>query len=197
MSAPDKSGIYIIENTNNRKAYVGSAVSLESRKKVHFCLLAKGIHHSAKLQNAYNKHGKNFFEFKVLVVCLKSDLLMYEQLIIDYFKAAKIGYNIAPKAGSCLGVRRSLETRRKIGNANTGKKHSEDARARMKLAQTGKTLSVEARAKVGAANKGKKLSAETKAKVSAGVKALWADPEYRAKQLKSQRRGTRNDICSI
>ena len=53
----NQSGIYEILNTANGKRYIGSAVHFARRWYLHCWKLNRGEHHSAKLQNAWNKHG--------------------------------------------------------------------------------------------------------------------------------------------
>lgn len=105
-----KSGIYLIRNKVNNKVYVGSTVkSLRSRLKRHLIILRLNKHHSAHLQRAYNKYGKESFEFKILeIVDNKNNILQREQYWIDYYKSTGL-YNISPTAGSALGIKASEE----------------------------------------------------------------------------------------
>ena len=81
----NKSGIYQIRNLVNNKIYVGSASDFYERKSQHFSLLKYGKHNQ-KLQNSYNKYGKDNFVFEVIeFVEDKNKLLEYEQYWIDKF----------------------------------------------------------------------------------------------------------------
>ena len=60
------SGIYKIENLINGKIYIGSSVDLLGRKNAHFSQLNRNIHGNKKLQNSFNKYGKDNFNFKIL-----------------------------------------------------------------------------------------------------------------------------------
>ena len=162
-------GIYAIENTVNGKMYVGSAADLKKRGSQHFAQLRDSVHHSRKLQRSYNKHGKEIFEFRTLLVCRKEDLLFYEQLAIDKFSAVKGGYNIAPIAGSPTGVKRTPE-----------------AKANYSAASKAKWADPEFRTRQSAASKTVQADPEYRAKISAARKATWADPEYRAKMKIAQ-----------
>lgn len=71
-----KSGIYQIRNINNNKLYIGSAVNLIKRKNGHFSALFKNKHENNKLQNAYNKYGKETFIFEILEYCEVIDLII-------------------------------------------------------------------------------------------------------------------------
>ena len=192
-------GIYAIENTVNGKMYVGSAANLRGRKSQHFSLLQTGMHTNGKLQNSYNKHGKEIFEFRTLLMCRKEDLLFYEQLAIDKFNAVKGGYNIAPIAGSPLGVKRTPEARANFGVASKARWADPEYRARNRAALRAGQASPEAKANYSAASKTRWDDPEYKARQAAAIKAgqaspearakrevaartVWADPEYKARQ---------------
>ena len=77
-------GVYKITNIINSKIYVGSsAVSIENRWKSHLSDLRCNKHHSGRLQNAWNKYGKDSFVFEILEECPKEDVLKVEQRYID------------------------------------------------------------------------------------------------------------------
>ena len=168
-------GVYAIVNTVNGKRYVGSAVSFRDRWDRHKSYLRAGQHPTPPLQRAWAKHGEQAFEFHRLLICKRDDLLFYEQLCLNGLKPE---YNCSPTAGSQLGVKRSLETRRKISTALKGRQFSAAHRANLRAAQLGKKASDEAKANLSAAlrrlwvgrvhpNKGRKHTEATRAKVSA------------------------------
>lgn len=96
----NKSGIYQIRNLINDKIYIGSSNDLPKRKREHFRVLFKNIHYNNKLQNSYNKHGKENFIFEVIEFVEDTDkLLKHEQYWIDKFNVVKNGYNKNPIAG--------------------------------------------------------------------------------------------------
>ena len=72
-------GIYQIVNKINGKSYIGSSINLKYRKYSHFRELKHGIHHSLTLQRAYNKYGKDNFEYKILTTCNKEECIKLEQ----------------------------------------------------------------------------------------------------------------------
>ena len=59
-------GLYAIVHAPTNRAYVGSAVNIKRRFKEHRTALKQNEHHSAYLQNAWNKYGSDQFEFKVI-----------------------------------------------------------------------------------------------------------------------------------
>ncbi len=148
-----KSGIYAIYNIKNGKIYIGSAINLHRRLVDHVYFLNLLSHHSVLLQRAWLKYGANSFEFYVLeYVSNKNNLVDREQYWMDLNDSSnpKLGYNVSPTAGSCLGI-----------------KHSEEAKAARSKALTGIIRSPETRAKMSAAKKGVKIhSDESKLKIS-------------------------------
>lgn len=102
-----KVGIYQIVNKVNQKKYIGSSIRLQGRKKRHFSELNCNIHHSQALQRAYNKYGKDNFDFFILEYCEADKILEREQYYLDNLKPE---YNICKIAGNCLGVKQSEET---------------------------------------------------------------------------------------
>lgn len=153
------SGIYRIINSINGKIYIGSAVNIDKRWRDHISLLKKGRHHSRYLQNAWNKYGAYAFEFSIIEECDIPSLIAREQYFIDTLSP---DYNVCKVAGSSLGVKRSDETRAKIGFVS-------------------RNISAETRAKIGAANKARKISSETRAKISARQVGKTYSAETRAK----------------
>jgi len=58
--------IYIIENANTGKFYIGRTNDPAQRKRAHFSELRRGAHGNPRLQASWNKHGEQAFEFKVV-----------------------------------------------------------------------------------------------------------------------------------
>lgn len=79
-----EAGVYLISNNVNGKCYVGSTIHLDQRRREHFSKLASNKHINAHLQNAYNKYGREAFDFEVLETIdiddnIKDKLLKREQ----------------------------------------------------------------------------------------------------------------------
>lgn len=105
-----QSGIYIIENLQNNKFYIGSAVNVKLRFGHHRRLLRKGKHHSSRLQADWNQCGESAFRFRMLEdVADKKKLKEHEQVWLNSYPShnATIGYNIAKT--SKKGVRRKVK----------------------------------------------------------------------------------------
>src|SRR5258708_4672651 len=178
---PATSGIYRIVNTINGLFYLGSAVDLRRRWRLHYNELQRNDHHNSKLQRAWNKYGPDAFTFEVLEFVLSPFLLAREQYWLDKLKpGGKKGYNINLIANSRLGGKASPETleRLRIGqNGKHGKgisrierdgySASPETREKMKNSHLGKTQSEEARLKTIEAIKNRPpASAETRQRMS-------------------------------
>jgi group I intron endonuclease len=81
-----KSGIYCIVNTDNQKKYVGSSKNIYQRLQKHRAYLRKNMHENCKLQNSWNKHGEDKFQYYVLEFCPEKKLIEREQFFIDTIK---------------------------------------------------------------------------------------------------------------
>lgn len=170
------SGIYKITHVASGKFYVGSAVNLRERWKTHRNRLNRGEHHNPHLQLAWRKYGAAAFDFHVVELVERQNLIAREQFWLDALSACRRGYNVAPTAGSRLGLAHSLETRRKIGDRQRGRKMSPEAVARSAAARVGYTASAATRAKISAAGKGRPKSEGMRQKLSASLKAAGWKP---------------------
>lgn len=134
------SGIYSIINLVNGRIYIGSASNLKQRRFKHLSLLSRNIHDNRFLQNSWNKHGGDNFEFKVLEFCIKDLLLWREQHYIDsYFSVEPNGFNITPTAGSNIGLKLSEETKALISQRNRERgKASVETKAKMSATRKGR-----------------------------------------------------------
>ena len=168
-----KSGIYQILNLVNGKKYIGSAVDITARWGLHRRQLNNNIHHSEKLQRAWNKYGKENFKFEILINCEKEELLDYEQLHFDELNPE---YNICKVAGSMFGFKFDEISKLKMSESAKvrpctfkDRKHTEVSRAKMsesakanpQLYWQDKNLSDEHKSKIAIAHIGLKQSQET------------------------------------
>ena len=142
------SGIYKIQSKcKPERCYIGSAVNIHNRWRMHTWTLEKNRHDNQRLQNHYNKYGIGDLEFSVLLGCDKEDLIKNEQCFLDMCKPY---FNICKVAGSPLGYKHSKKAKLKMS-----KPRSKEARKNMSEAMMGNTNAL-----------GTKHSNETKIKFS-------------------------------
>jgi len=119
-------GIYCITCIRNGLIYIGSTYNLYKRKQDHFCRLRGNYHENSKLQNSFNKYGRECFKFEVLehVDKIKGEskenfkmrlVNVIEQNYLDVFQPYKslIGFNISKKAFSNYGYSTKETTKQK------------------------------------------------------------------------------------
>lgn len=119
------SGIYGIIHIKTKKIYVGSAIDITKRWRIHRHYLRLKNHRNPYLQSAWNKHGENSFEFVVLEKVKKTHLLIKrEQHWLNTTSSfdRRYGYNIAPTAGSQLGIKHSAATKKTLSRIHKGRK---------------------------------------------------------------------------
>jgi group I intron endonuclease len=171
-------GIYQVRNLANGKVYVGSALNMRHRWTEHLSKLKRGCHHSSKLQNAFNKYGKESFVFEVLCdVADLNSLLSLEQHYIDLLNASSSGYNICPVAGRTAGRKASDETRRKMRDSQL-RVPVEIRRGRAEVVSSLQKTD-EWKAKIGRANLGKVHSDDVRKKLSDSAKSRSDEANFR------------------
>ena len=136
-TAPRDSGIYGIRNRLTGQIYIGSALKISKRWAIHRWQLARGTHHSFRLQEAWDAEAcPDIFEFLVIEMVRPEQLVSAEQWWIDFYESydPAYGYNIEPSADSSLGRACREQTREKISKANAGRRADEAERACRKAA---------------------------------------------------------------
>ncbi len=134
----NKSGIYQIVNSINKKRYIGSAINFRKRWKSHRSALRKKKHVNNHLQSTFNKFGFKNFSFEILeFVDDVNNLIVREQYWIDFHKSFdnKFGYNISPKAGSRLGSKFSSESLKRLSDSHKGNKHTKETKRKISQSQ--------------------------------------------------------------
>jgi len=168
----DFPGIYKIQSIiKPERFYIGSASSLEGRKESHFSSLKNNYHNNGKLQNHYNKYGKEDLVFSVMKYCLNKELITAEQYFLDEMQPF---FNIAKIADRPLfGRTMSEESKKKLSESKKGK-HLSKAHKQLlsemfsgeKNPFYGEKHTEETRQKISKTNKGKKRTEEEKRKMS-------------------------------
>ena len=175
-------GIYSIKV--NKRIYIGSAVNMYQRWHGHISDLKIQRHRNKFMQRVFNKHGECAFTFELIAECNKEDLIVTEQGYIDtvrmFYPKEKV-LNLSYVAGSCLGFKHSLETKRKISESSKGRVVSEESRRKRSIAQKGKVLSEETKEKIRTARASQVITDETRAKLSAVGKGRPHSEEHRNK----------------
>ena len=90
-------GIYGIKNIVNGKIYIGSSNNIQRRFRKHKTELNTKTHSNKYLERAYEKYGKNNFEFIILEECNLQELIQKEILYIKKYNSLNTlkGYNLA------------------------------------------------------------------------------------------------------
>jgi len=172
--------VYMAINLVNGKRYVGqSMISMKKRRYEHECSARRGVHRP--FYCALRKYGFDNFEWRVLFDDMwDEDLYPVEQVCIRLLKTrSPHGYNLTDAGPGNIGLKITEETRRKLSESHKGKSNG--------------PLSEEHKRRIGEANRGRVPSAKTRRQASESVKRLWADPEYRAKQV-AKRKGKKASV---
>lgn len=155
-------GIYYIVNKENGKIYIGQSVNVNKRLNRHKSELRRNVHPNIYFQNSWNKYGEEAFEFSLLIECDESELDDLEIHYIAHYDSSnrENGYN--QDYGGHKIKHRSLETRRKISEANKGEKsawygkhHTEESLRRMRESKLGHEVSEETKQKISKSLKGR------------------------------------------
>lgn len=92
--------IYGIQNIESGKWYIGSCYDMKDRFQRHRYYLRHNMHHSAKLQRSYNKHGEEAFNVQILKFLSEEELkdrFTIEEEYIKKYDSMENGYNVIDK----------------------------------------------------------------------------------------------------
>ena len=144
--------IYKIVNKTNGKYYIGSTNDMfgcNGRYKYHLQHLENNIHRNDHLQNAWNKYGKDNFDFIIVEKIIDAQkLLEAEQKYLDIAKNEQDKcYNLQFDAH---GGQWSEHTKNKMRGSNNpnfgkpmklflGKKHTEETKQKISESNKGKS----------------------------------------------------------
>ncbi len=102
-------GIYAIHNIINDKYYIGQAGNIEYRWMQHRSRLKCGTHENKHLLSAYNKYGKDAFQYSVVEECKKEELDDREKFYIQKYDSYEHGYNQDLGGSGCKGYKHTDE----------------------------------------------------------------------------------------
>ena len=145
--------IYKITNTINGKVYVGQTINDAYKTRIRDHL--NGTQHGSRLvKHAIEKYGQDVFTVEILHDGIIPEFLntLEIEAIAKFNTVAPNGYNL-DTGGNGVGSP-SGETRRKLSEANKGKKRSEETKQKISASKTGENHP----------NYGKPRSEETKRK---------------------------------
>lgn len=166
---PGGSCVYSITNRLNGMQYIGVTSDTKRRFKFH-CGPKTRVR--SYIKNAIHEHGKESFDFDVLVVADRRYCLELEaRLIIAYSTLVPTGYNICgggegpvaaltKESHPWFGKKFTQEHRDKIGASHKGLKRSQEFCQKLRAINLGKTISKEQRQKISTSLTGKKLTPE-------------------------------------
>lgn len=170
-------GIYCIENQKNGKKYIGQAVDIERRFKLHKSKLRNGKHSNEHLQRAWNKYGEPAFLFYVIELCDKSSLSEKEIYYISLLKTYDNGYNMTFGGEGTRGYFHTDEYKEHMRKLSIGRTFSDETLQKMSDAKRGKATQyksqetkISAYKKVSEKLKGKEFTDEHKANISKAKK---------------------------
>jgi group I intron endonuclease len=112
-------GVYIIEHEETSKIYIGSSGSLSERKRTHESDLRLGKNSNKPLQELFNASPNLTFTF--VKTESRDAAYEYEQKLLDHYKDSDLLLNKELCARSSVGIKRSEETKRKVGEAGKGR----------------------------------------------------------------------------
>jgi len=163
-------GIYGIVNTANGKWYVGQSVDIERRKATHFYDLKACKHYNECLQRAYQKYGKNAFEFRIIEEDMPEAILdARERSWIEFYRSNDRSYGYNLDSGGKTYKRHSKETLKKMSLSHLGIKygpHSEKWKIEASMIRKNNQLQMDKIRQLGLASKGRKHSLEARMKIS-------------------------------
>lgn len=180
-------GIYQILNTLDGKCYVGSSIDIEKRfygPKGHLQMLQENCHHSQKLQNAWNKYGKESFKLITLQECDKERLHFLEAFWMTRLDSAYQGYNICilTLENDRVNAKKLEETKLKISESLKGRKVSEETGRKISKAKLGFKYTEESKKKMSEAKR-PPVSEQTRLLLSQQAKKQWQDGRGHSQSL--------------
>lgn len=162
------SGIYQIRCNPTGKVYIGSSCRIEKRWREHELHLIAGTHVNPHLQSAWNKHGKDQFEFSVLEECDKSQIRLREQDILDKADKTRL-MNVSKHASGGDTLTNEQKAARSLARSERNRQMWQERK------EAGWSMSDEQRKKIGEWSKGRHPSDETRQKKSDAMNRFYSE----------------------
>lgn len=172
-------GIYKITNRINGKSYIGQSINIESRIQSHF----QETKIISPLYSSIKKHGKDNFEWCILIECLVEELDSFEVLMIKEFDTLFSNGNGYNQTDGGKQYRFDDSIKEKISQ-KTKEKMDVFVKDRISHSLVEKWKDVNYRGKLSGKFKsdymkgifiGRELSAETKEKISNSLKSFYQE----------------------
>jgi group I intron endonuclease len=156
-------GIYKITNKINNNYYIGSSIDINNRWKNH--IKAVKNNSSYPIHRAIRKYGVENFNFEIIELCDKNELLHKEQLLLDEHVGKTVCYNASKDVYAPMrGRKHTSKTKNQIKDKK--KNIPESIRFLLGTSWRGKKQPKSMVEKRAASIRGRKYSEEHKKKLS-------------------------------
>lgn len=184
--------VYCAVNSLDRtKFYIGVTSKKLSARIVEHRGAASRTKENGYFQNAIRKHGFDVFNWYTLSKWDNYQSALNEEIRV--IKLTSATYNVTSGGEGAIGAVKSIETRKKISNANKGKKLSAETKEKLRIANTGRMVSKKTREKISKNIKGRKHTDQTKKKISISHVGKSFSEETR-KKMSASRIGNTNRV---
>lgn len=166
--------IYMARNNNTSKIYIGRTVDFKKRKREHLrrAFVPNSPEYNTYFHRSIRTHGVDSFCFEILCTVtaqnkqtLNDGLNFMEQLYIEEYNTFADGYNCTIGGCGVVGYEFTEEHKRKIGDANRGRKMPDHVKQKLSIVNKGRKHTQEHRDKIRASSKGRKATPETCARI--------------------------------
>lgn len=86
--------IEVLAGSDLSLKYIGKSEDIKRRRREHYRYLKNCKHENPRLQNFYNKYGKEALKFTHFMKCTINELNSWEKFFIKYFNSKNNGFNM-------------------------------------------------------------------------------------------------------
>ena len=174
------SGIYCAIHRDSLMCYVGSSVNIHRRRIEH--LHASKTKCLTNFHRALREFGADSFDFELLEICSKENMLEREEFWIKFLGAASLdGFNTSKTPTATYNRQVSEVSRKRHSAGNRGKKRTPERIEQMRQIHLGTKHSAEHIEKIRAKMKVRVFTEEHRARLSASQKGRTFSEETREK----------------